>query len=143
MLTPLLEEKIKTLLESLGFNLYDIALLKENDHQILRICITQEGGKISLDDCQRASLAVSPLLDVEMPEFEGYYLEVSSPGIERILKTHDHFKGAINELVKIKTLDRREFKGKLLNVNEETLNLEGDILIPIAQIKKAQTYFEW
>ncbi len=145
-LSPNLEEKIKLLVESLGFSLYDIVSLKENTHQILRICITKEGG-ISLDDCQEASLALSPLLDVEMPNFENYYLEVSSPGIERILKTFNHYKGAINELVKIKTSqeidNKKEFKGKLMRVDEDALVLENGLKIPFDRIKKAQTYFEW
>ncbi|MDD6056044.1 MAG: ribosome maturation factor RimP [Helicobacteraceae bacterium] len=137
-----LEEKIRILVESLGFSLYDILLLKENDNQILRICITKEGG-VNLDNCQEVSLALSPLLDVELPEFEKYFLEVSSPGIERVLKTQEHFKGAIGELVKIKTIDKKEFKGKLIAADSSFLELENSEKIPLEKIKKAQTYFQW
>lgn len=141
-----LEEKIKHLVESLGFSLYDVVSLKENTHQILRICITKEGG-INLNDCEEVSLALSPLLDVEMPDFENYYLEVSSPGIERALKTFNHYQGAINELVKIKTSQeidhKKEFKGKLIRVDADVLVLENGLEIPLDKIKKAQTYFEW
>ncbi|MBX7491404.1 ribosome maturation factor RimP [Helicobacter turcicus] len=152
-LSPSLEEKIKILVESLGFGLYDILSLKENENQILRICITKqdtsnvESQKVSLDDCQEVSLALSPLLDVEMPDFEKYYLEVSSPGIERVLKTFEHYKGAINELVKIKTFQeiegKKEFKGRLVSVDESVLVLGNDVKIPLNAIKKAQTYFKW
>lgn len=146
---PNLEDKIKVLVESLGFDLYDVLTLKENENQILRICITKnmESKSVSLDDCQEVSLALSPLLDVEMPDFEKYYLEVSSPGIERILKTLAHYKGAINELIKVKTLQeiagKKEFKGKLVSVSESVLVLENGVEIPLNAIKKAQTYFEW
>ena len=130
-LTPELESKIKILVESLGFGLYEILNVKENENQILRICITKESGGVSLDDCQEVSLALSPLL------------EVSSPGIERNLKKLEHYKGAINELVKVKTIDKKEFKGKLLSVEDTQIVLEGGIIIPLDSIKKAQTYFQW
>lgn len=142
-LTPELESKIKMLVESLGFGLYEILNIKENENQILRICITKATGSVNLDDCQEVSLAISPLLDVEIPESQKYFLEVSSPGIERNLKNLEHYKGAINELVKIKTMDKKEFKGKLLSVDAAQIALEGGIVIPLNAIKKAQTYFPW
>ena len=142
-LTPELESKIKMLVESLGFGLYEILNIKENENQILRICITKATGSVNLDDCQEVSLAISPLLDVEIPESQKYFLEVSSPGIERNLKNLEHYKGAINELVKIKTMDKKEFKGKLLSVDAAQIALEGGIVIPFNAIKKAQTYFQW
>lgn len=142
-LAPELESKIKMLVESLGFGLYEILNIKENENQILRICITKATGSVNLDDCQEVSLAISPLLDVEIPESQKYFLEVSSPGIERNLKNLEHYKGAINELVKIKTTDKKEFKGKLLSVDTAQIVLEGDIVIPLNAIKKAQTYFQW
>lgn len=142
-LTPELESKIKILVESLGFGLYEILNIKENENQILRICITKATGSVNLDDCQEVSLAISPLLDVEISESQKYFLEVSSPGIERNLKNLEHYKGAINELVKIKTMDKKEFKGKLLSVDAAQIALEGGIVIPLNAIKKAQTYFQW
>ena len=142
-LTPELESKIKILVESLGFGLYEILNIKENENQILRICITKATGSVNLDDCQEVSLAISPLLDVEIPESQKYFLEVSSPGIERNLKNLEHYKGAINKLVKIKTMDKKEFKGKLLSVEDTQIVLEGGIIIPLDSIKKAQTYFQW
>lgn len=150
-LAPDLENKIKRLVESLGFALYDIFNIKENENQILRICITkpnkEDSTSVTLEDCQEVSLALSPLLDVEMPNSEKYFLEVSSPGIERTLKTLAHYQNAIGELVKIKTIDKKELKGKLLEVSQNTLTLEDTQAklqtIPLESIKKAQTYFEW
>lgn len=146
-LSPTLESQIQQLIESLGFALYDILTLKENENQILRICITkpnpQETHNITLEDCQEVSLTLSPLLDVEIPDSKKYFLEVSSPGIERVLKTQMHYQSAIGELVKVRTIDKKEFKGKLLQVSEKALILENHQNIPIDSIKKAQTYFEW
>ena len=143
MIASELESKIKILVESLGFGLYEILNVKENENQILRICITKATGSVNLDDCQEVSLAISPLLDVEIPESQKYFLEVSSPGIERNLKNLEHYKGAINELVKIKTMDKKDFKGKLLSVEDTQIVLEGGIIRPLDSIKKAQTYFQW
>ncbi|CAM2874233.1 ribosome maturation factor RimP [Helicobacter burdigaliensis] len=137
-----LEQKIENLVQSFGCELYDIAFLKENENQILRISITKKPN-LSLEDCKEVSLVLSPLLDVEMPEFEEYFLEVSSPGIERVLKNDKHYKSAIGELVKIKLLSKKEEKGKLQEVTKDSLVLEGGIIIPKAEIKKAQTYFVW
>lgn len=146
-LAPDLENKIKLLVKSLGFALYDILNVKENENQILRICITKpdtkKGNTITLEDCQEVSLALSPLLDVEMPDSKKYFLEVSSPGIERTLKTPIHYQSAIGEFVRVKTIDKKEFRGKLLQVDENTLMLENNQTIPLDSIKKAQTYFEW
>lgn len=146
-LAPDLENKIKLLVESLGFALYDILNVKENENQILRICITKpdtkKGNTITLEDCQEVSLALSPLLDVEMPDSKKYFLEVSSPGIERTLKTPIHYQSAIGEFVRVKTIDKKEFRGKLLQVDENILMLENNQTIPLDSIKKAQTYFEW
>lgn len=137
-----LQTKIQKLVESFDCKLYDIATLKENDHQILRISITKKPA-VSLDDCQEISLALSPLLDVEIPQSQNYFLEVSSPGIERTLKTKEHFYDAIGELIKVKTLAKEEFKGKLVALNGEVLELENGSTIPLDSIKKAQTYFVW
>ena len=68
-----LQAKIQKLVESFGCKIYDITTLKENENQILRISITKKPS-VSLDDCQEVSLSLSPLLDVEIPNFEKYYL---------------------------------------------------------------------
>ncbi|MDE5603665.1 MAG: ribosome maturation factor RimP [Helicobacter sp.] len=142
MINSDLEEKISILIQSFGCELYDINIVNENNHKILRVYISKKPS-VSLEDCQEISLALSPLLDVEIPSFENYFLEVSSPGIERILKTFAHFQGAIGELVKVKMLDKSEFKGKLVEVYRDSIKLESGENIPMDAIKKAQTYFLW
>ena len=137
-----LQAKIQKLVESFDCKIYDITTLKENENQILRISITTKPS-VSLDDFQEVRLELSPLLDVEIPNFEKYYLEVSSPGIERPLKTKEHFEDAIGELLKVKTASKQDFKGKLIAIDDEYLKLESGEIIPISEIKKAQTYFEW
>ena len=142
IITQDLEQKIQKLVESFDCELYDIAFLKENENHILRVSITKKPS-LTLDMCQEVSQALSPLLDVELGDFEKYFLEVSSPGIERVLKSKKHYKDAIGELVKIKTIDKKEFKGKLLSCKNDEITLENGEKIALDSIKKGQTYFAW
>ena len=84
-----IEEKIESLvkekIEKLGYELYDVLYLKEGANKILRIVIDQEKG-ISLDDCEKVNNAIKDLIDEADYIEEQYYLEISSPGIERILR---------------------------------------------------------
>lgn len=142
MISNELEAKIENLIKSLECELYGIDILKENDSKILRIYITKS-PQVTLDDCKEVSLVLSPLLDVELENYDNYFLEVSSPGIERVLKTMVHFKSAIGEMVKIKTINKHEYKGKLIKVEAESLVIEDGTKIEIQDIKKAQTFFIW
>ena len=137
-----LETRIEKIVKSLECELYGIDILKENNNQILRIYITKS-PQVTLDDCKEVSLMISPLLDVELENYNNYFLEVSSPGIERTLKTLAHFNGAIGEMIKIKTIDKCEYKGKLVKVESEHLIIEDKTKIEIQNIKKAQTFFIW
>ena len=96
-----LEQSIKLAVESLGANLYDIVSTKAHDRNIFRVLVTAEGG-ISLDKCAEISRMISPILDVDEPMNGEYILEVSSPGIERKLRTKEHFKASVGEKVKVK-----------------------------------------
>jgi len=73
-----------------GVDLYDIELLKEGSSKILRLYIDKDAG-VDLDDCERVSRAAEEVLDANDPIPTAYYLEVSSPGIERKLTKPAHF----------------------------------------------------
>ncbi len=74
------------LAEELGYFLWDVEYVKEGADMFLRITIDSEEG-INIDDCERMHRAIDPLLDEADPIDEAYHLEVSSPGIERDLRT--------------------------------------------------------
>ena len=88
-------EKIKRISESiaetLNYELVDVEFLKENSDYYLRIYIHKENG-VNLDDCQKMSELLSERLDIEDPIDVSYYLEVSSPGLDRPLKTDRDFE---------------------------------------------------
>ena len=77
------------LAEELGYFLWDVEYVKEGGRRILRITIDSEEG-INIDDCEKMHRAIDPILDEADPIEEAYYLEVSSPGLERELRTDDH-----------------------------------------------------
>ena len=140
-----LEKSIKLAVESLGANLYDIVSTKAHDRNIFRVLVTAEGG-ISLDKCAEISRMISPILDVDEPMNGEYVLEVSSPGIERKLRTKEHFKASIGEKVKIKNFATEVYKGELILADNEKIIVRtefGDDEITYDSILSAATYFEW
>jgi len=86
-------------LAALGYELVDLDL-RMGRNGLLRLYIDREGG-VTLDDCEHVSRQISAFLDVEDPMPGRYVLEVSSPGIERRLRTVEHFRRFVNEEVKI------------------------------------------
>ena len=81
---------VKKPIEDLGLKLWDVRYVKEGASWYLRIFIDKEGG-VTIDDCTDVSHAVDPILDEADPIDASYYLEVCSPGINRELKTKEHF----------------------------------------------------
>jgi len=142
-----LEEEIKIVVEGCGMSLYDIAQLKEHDNNIYRIYITSPEG-VSLDKCEEVSRMVAPMLDIKEPMRGKYLLEVSSPGIERKLKTLEHMKNSVGENVRGKQYEVGAFKGKLISFDDENnFTFEDEagtsFTINYSQILSASTYYNW
>jgi ribosome maturation factor RimP len=138
-----MREIVKQIVEDNGFKLYDIEISEENEHKYYRIYIQKpDGSSVNLDECAEINRIISPIFDVEEPISDAYFLEVSSPGIERPLKKLEHFKNSIGEKVKVTMKDGSKIVGKLQDVNDEKINVKNKI-IPFSNIKKARTYFEW
>ena len=79
--------------ESFGYFLWDVEYVKEGARRILRLTIDTEAEEgITIDDCEKMHRAIDPVLDEADPIEEAYYLEVSSPGLERELRTEDHIR---------------------------------------------------
>ena len=140
-----LEKSIKLAVESLGASLYDIVSTKVHDTNIFRVLVTAEGG-ISLDKCAEISRMISPILDVDEPMNGEYILEVSSPGIERKLRTKEHFKASVGEKVKVKDFATETYKGELIFADDQKIIVKtefADEEITYDSILSAATYFEW
>ena len=109
------------LANELGYILWDVEFVKEGAQRILRITIDSEEG-IGVDDCERMHRAIDPILDEEDPIDVSYCLEVSSPGIERELRTEEHIaycEGADVELRLFAPIDgSKVYAGELLGLDE-------------------------
>ncbi len=131
------------LLASEGLELVDIELKKEGQRLVLRFFIDQEGG-VSLDTCSRASQVLGCMLDAEDLISSSYYLEVSSPGIERPLKRPKDFEKFVGSKIyaktKTKTHGRKHFTGILKTAAEQAFAIECKdmtVEIPYREVRKA------
>ena len=137
-----LEELVKPIADELNYELYYIEYIKENGDFYLRIYIDKPEG-ISLNDCEALSRRVSDMLDVEDPISDSYYLEVSSPGLNRGLYKDEHFKRYIGKKVFVKFTGslsgHKNIKGILKAVDDESITVEGEseLNIPKSKIKSA------
>ncbi|MHC3995398.1 LSm family protein [Thiomicrolovo sp. ZZH C-3] len=141
-----LESDIKNLVDSIGLHLYDTSVVTENGETIYRVNVIGEGGT-TMDQCVEATKLISPMLDVTPPVQGEYRLEVSSPGVERKLKTLDHFRFSIGEKVKLTLQDKTKLRGELKSVGDDgilSIDTEaGTESVPFDSVVKAATYFEW
>ena len=138
-------DTLNAILEDNGVKLYDTELVEENEQKIYRIYITSD-STITLDKCAEISNIISPIIDTNPPTDDPYFLEVSSPGIERSLKKPFHFINSINEMIKLKTKDSKKIIAKLINADSEKITIEYNgkkESLKYNDISKARTYFEW
>jgi ribosome maturation factor RimP len=117
----------KPVIDRFNFELVEVEYKKEGGDWYLRIYIDKEGG-ITIDDCQAVSEAISELLDQADPIENSYIFEVSSPGVERPLKTERDYQKAIGKLVEAKLFAPMEGKklieGILAGYTDDTVELE-------------------
>lgn len=134
---------IREAVEDCGCTLWDVELVKEGADLSLVISIDKEGG-VSLEDCEMVNDAVNPIIDADDPIDEGYFLEVSSAGLERELSKPEHIRAYIGSQVSVKLYapmdGRKNFEGTLKAYNEEEKTvtvLEGEKETVIEQSKIA------
>ena len=133
-------EIVKPIAEELNYDIYHIEYVKESGEYYLRIYIEKDGG-VSLNDCEALSRRVSDVLDEKDPITDAYFLEVSSPGLNRTLFTNEHYTRFIGSEVLVKLNKAIEgtktIKGILKENNETSITVEGteEIIIPNDKIK--------
>ena len=150
-----IEERVEGLIqkkvEDLGYILYDVQYAKEGQNYFLRVFIEKEDGTIDLNDCEKVNDGINDLLDTADYIKEQYFLEVSSTGVEKILRKDKHLKDNIGNEVEVKLFKpinkQKEFIGILedFTENEITLKLENDESINIDRkdISLIKTTFNW
>lgn len=137
-------------IEAAGYELVDVHWKHEPGGWVLRVFVDGVGG-ISHIDCERVSREISVVLDVNDPITHQYSLEVSSPGLDRPLRTLEHFRRFVGDKAKVKLRQgvdgRRNFAGTILSVDPVagtvTLAVDGrEFALPIADLEKANRMFE-
>lgn len=130
---------------SLGFEIWGVEYLVRGRHRLLRVYIDREEG-VTVDDCAAVSHQVSGVLDVEDPIPGEYTLEVSSPGLDRVLFDPSQYARYTGSLLSVRTQaaigGRRRFRGRLASVGGEgfvlALDEGGEQAITFAAVDKAQ-----
>ena len=130
--------------ERLGYELADLEARLGGKGGMIRVFIDKPEG-IGLEDCEKVSLAVSAILDVEDPVPGNYNLEVSSPGLDRKLTKVEHFQRFEGETVKVQMRfpieGRRRFRGTLVSSDDENIVVEVDgesLSLPLKTIDTAR-----
>ena len=146
-LLELLRIRLNPAIEDLGYELYDLEDLQSQGQRILRVSIDHEQG-IQLEDCVRIDQKLPKLLDENDPIDEKYTLEVSSPGIFRVLKNPEHFRRFSGERIKIRLKKKingmRQAIGKLCSSTEDGIQFlpenesEEGLFISYENISKAK-----
>ena len=136
--------------DELGYALWDVEYVREGADYYLRITIDSDEG-ITIDDCERFSRAIDPVLDEADPITDSYHLEVSSPGIERELKTAAHMAACEGEQVEARLFaplnGSRVHRGTLIGLNdagEIVLDVgKEQLAIPRASVSRLTTVYEF
>lgn len=148
-----IEEKVESLLkekiESIGYDLYDVEYAKEGPNYFLRIFIDKPEG-IDLEDCEKVNNEIMEKLDEADYIKDQYFLEVSSPGVERVLKKEKHLEQNIGNEVQIKLFKKdengkKEYQGILKSFDEQTITieLEEELKIERKNIAQIKTAYNW
>jgi ribosome maturation factor RimP len=141
-------DSLAPVVAGLGLALYDVELHGTGKARTLRVTVAKEGG-VDLDAIADVTRAVSPVLDAEATLTGSYLLEVSSPGLERSLRTPAHFAGARDETVSVKFragAGMQRVHGVLVESDDRRCVVEGDdgrYEIAYDDITQARTVFEW
>ena len=137
------------LLEELGLELVEVQFRREQSGWVLRLIIDKQGG-VNLEDCTAVSRELSQLLDIEDFIDQAYNLEVSSPGLDRPLKSMADFQRFTGRKAKIKTIEpiagEHVFIGKIQQTEGESIVLEvgrREVVIPFSQVAKARLEVEF
>lgn len=122
----------KPVVEEEGCSLWDVEFVREAGTRYLRVYIDKAGG-VSIDDCERISRRLDPMLDEADPIAESYVFEVGSAGAERELKRPSDFEQFMGSEIEVKLyqpLDgKKAYVGKLLSYDGEVVTIQQDKVV--------------
>jgi ribosome maturation factor RimP len=141
-----LETPLRSLLSELGLDLYDLEMVKGT----LNVVVTRPGG-VDLEALTKANRQISEWLDANDPIAGRYTLDVSSPGLERKLRTPAHFISTVGEVVTLRELRNdaptRRLEGPVLAADERSVTVDdaelGPVVVALDKVERARTVFKW
>lgn len=132
-------------INELGYRLWDLEYVKEASEYYLRFTIDNDDG-ITIDDCEKVHRMIDPMLDDLDPIEDSYHLEVSSPGIERTIRTDAHLEYCLGWTVEAKLFSpfdgSKVYNGTLDSFNEDVVVIGGKE-IPREKISKMNTVYDF
>lgn len=148
-----IEDRVEALItekiNDLGYELYDVEYAKEGKDYYLRVFIDKADG-IDLNDCEKVSDGINELLDEADYIKEQYFLEVSSPGIERILRKDKHLDANIGNKIELKLFKPINKEKSIIGILKEydkdfiTVEMENDeLVVDRKNISIIKTVYEW
>lgn len=148
-----LEEKVEELvtpkINSIGYKVYDVMYVKEGKDNYLRIFIDNDEG-ISLNDCEKVNDAITDMLDEANYIKDQYFLEISSPGVERNIRKNEHLQESLGMEITVKLFKpiekKKEYNGILKSFSEEVVTLiveNEEVSIPRNIISSMNRTFHW
>lgn len=127
--TETVDRLLRKTVEDMGYALEEVEYQKEPQGYVLTLYISNQAG-ITIDDCERVSRAVDPILDAADPIADSYYLSVSSLGLDRPIKTDRDFSRNLGKTVNVKLFapkdGKKEFRGILTGFSGEGFSLETE-----------------
>ncbi|WP_277673286.1 ribosome maturation factor RimP [Piscibacillus halophilus] len=146
-IVELTEELVQPIVDEMNLELVEVEFVKEGNNYFLRVYVDKEGG-IDIEECGKVSEQLSEKLDEADPIEQAYFLEVSSPGVERRLKKRSDFERFVGSHIYVKTYEpidgNKEFYGDLIAFENDLVTLvikektrEKEIQIPYDKIAKA------
>lgn len=148
-LTDKIREVVTPPTEGAGYELVDVEWKREQSGWVCRVFIDRPDRGISHEDCERVSRELSAVLDVHDVIPQAYSLEVSSPGLDRPLRTVAHFSRFVGKKARVRMRQgvegRRNFSGTIVGVSggHALVEVEGqEFALPVADIERANLVFE-
>ncbi|MDR3307139.1 MAG: ribosome maturation factor RimP [Endomicrobium sp.] len=147
-------EEIESLLEPVvakeNYELVNVEYVKENGDWVARVFIDKDGG-VTMSDCEKMSMLFGAVLDERDILNDSYVLEISSPGLNRVLKKEESFKRFIGSKIRLQTLEtinnQKNFLGSLLDFKDGKIKIDdvanGIVEINFLDIKKANVETEF
>ena len=139
------EAIVQEIVQDSNLEVVDVEYVKERDWY-LRVYLDKEGG-IEIDDCQRVSETLEQILDEKDLLTEAYILEVSSPGLDRVLKKARDFEREQGKAVDVTLYapfdGKKQWTGALAGCDGETLELDGGICIPMEQVSQIRLHIDF